>query len=100
MTPSLGVTIGAIPSLADADPVSASNADDSAKTISKARFMKSPPDRISAIGDTISRDLNCSSGAPLTGTMRGAGRSNASSASAAMQVPTALNCWSSMVSNT
>ena len=49
MTASLGVAIGAIPSLADADPVSASNADDSAKTISKARFMKSPPDRISAI---------------------------------------------------
>jgi hypothetical protein len=62
MTASLGVAIGAIPSLADADPVSASNADDSAKTISKARFMRSPPDRTGAIGDTISRSWIRSTG--------------------------------------
>jgi hypothetical protein len=65
MTASFGGAIGAIPSLADADPIGASIADDSAKTISKARFMKSPPDRISATGDTISRSWNCSAGAEI-----------------------------------
>jgi hypothetical protein len=55
MTAPFGVVIGAMASLAETEPISASIADDSATTTSKVRFMKSTPDRISAIADTTSR---------------------------------------------